>query len=208
MILPTANEPAAVISHLYAVAALAGDARARFVLGCALAQQGFHAEAHQVIEALAAVPSCKACTDALANAGALCQFDARTLAAATVTPSAIRTAAVRILHSLNAGDPAPITAYIKGTVELRDDCSVCDDGHPTHVTRLSPAAFITHVRGAEERLARDARTYDSPSLLFCDDRCCSGPIGFQSHSATTVTSICFRGSPNAPVLTTIHSLSG
>jgi hypothetical protein len=201
--------PDQIVPAVNAVIAEPGDVPARFMLACTLAQHGLHERARRELQRLVEAKRCPACVDALANvADPFCGFDdkAKELVAA-VKPPPLHTAAVQILASLNSGDPSKIERYLEGTAVLDNHCGVCDRPMSTK-TAMSRAQLITFVRGAEERIAKYARGYTRPLLLFCDGRCCSGPSGYANHSAVMVTSICFRGPADAPKLESITSVSG
>ena len=113
-----------------------------------------------------------------------------------------------ILQALNSGDATSVAPYVDSdTIAMRSSCSVCDEERTT-TTKHTAEAFRVYITGAEMRLARDSHVYNSPVFLFCDARCCSGPTGYLTHSASSVTSICFRGGPDTPKLATIDTLDG
>jgi hypothetical protein len=198
-----------IVPAVHAVITEPGDVQARFLLACTLAQHGLHEHARLELRRLVSARRCPACTDALANvADPFCGFDdkAREIVAA-VKPTPLRTAAAQILAAINSGDTSKIDRYLEGTSVLVNECSVCDQPMSTR-TPMSRAQFLTFVRGAEKRFDDGPYIYDPPLLLFCDGRCCSGPLAGLTHTQITVTSICFRGPANAPKLEGISALSG
>jgi hypothetical protein len=207
---PGEDDPGAAVGGALAVVADPSSTTARFAEACLLAQVGQHQLAAIVIRTLTEPESCAACNDALVEArNGVCRFDGEVLALANGrTPSRLRTAAETVLASLNSGDVTVIEPYLdEGTVTLASSCSVCDEDRITK-TRLDHSKFRAMVANGPERIARDALVFARPVLLFCDDRCCSGPTGFLNHSASFVTSICFRGPADAPKLASIDTLDG
>jgi len=186
----------------------AGDVPGRFAEACYLAQRGLHAEATAVLQALADAKGCPACVDALANvADPRCPFDAAARALAT-SPSPLRVAATEVLGAIGGGDPAPIARHVDRAVRFAMACSVCDAEPAPETISTRAASAVAAYLAKPDRLAVDGYHYTGPALLFCDARCCSGPIGFLSHSAHTITAICFAGRGRAPKLARIEGLAG
>lgn len=199
-----------IVPAVHAVIADPGDVQARFLLACTLAQHGLHEHARAELHQIAGAKRCPACTDALANtADPFCGFDdkAKELAAAAGKPSRVHVAAVQILASINSGDTSKIEGYLEGTSVMDNACGVCDEPMSTKKV-MSRAAFLTFVRGAEERFAQGPYIYNAPLLLFCNDRCCAGPRPWATHTQIMVDSICFRGPADAPKLDVISTTSG
>jgi hypothetical protein len=198
-----------IVPAVRAVIAEPGNVQARFILACTLAQHRLHTYARLELTRLADAKRCPSCVDALVNVtDPFCSFDDQAKAiAAAAKPTPVRTAAERILESINSGDPSQIIGYLEGTSALVHECSVCDEPMSTR-TPMSRDQLVTFVRGAEKRYEEGPHIYVRPFLLFCDDRCCTGPHSWLTHSSHTVTSICFRGAASAPKLDFISALSG
>ena len=198
-----------IVPAVHAVIADPRSVQARFVMACTLAQHGLHVHAEIAIRTLLAAKDCPACLDAVVNvADQACSFEDSTRAiTAQVEPSAIRTAAEAILAAINSGETAAITQYLDGPSQIDETCSVCDFERTTP-TRYSRDGFLAFVRRAEQRMEQGPYYYTRPMLLFCTDRCCSGPLDLLSHTQISVTSICFRGPKHAPKLDRITTLAG
>ena len=182
-----------VVMASRAVVADPGDARARFVEACALAQAGQHAHAPPIVQLLRDARGCSDCNDLLVLVQrGTCGFDEPTRAlAAGAKPSALRLAAERVMAAINSGDAESIGADLDGDVVMATACSVCDEDVVTK-QRFDAVGFRTFVRGAEKRIEDGPVIYHAPAMLFCDGRCCGGPTGMLSHTSEFITEVCFR----------------
>jgi hypothetical protein len=179
-----------VLSASLVLAASPNDMRARFALACVLAQAGLHDDATAIATTLTG--------DAANNvgAGSACEFSPATIAAVRAKPSPLRTAAQRVLGALANNDAEAIAPYLDAHARWISTCSVCDEDRTTTV----PLAQFLPRRGDE--------LYNAPVFLFCSGQCCSGPTGYLSHSASSITSICFRGPASSLKLESVSSLDG
>ncbi|HVK78777.1 MAG TPA: hypothetical protein VM734_36000 [Kofleriaceae bacterium] len=175
-----------------AVTAAPGAARARYGLACALNRRRAEVAASAQLEQLF-VEGCPACADARANLatdlGCSWTDDQRRLAA---VPSPQRRAVRLLADAIIGHDASLAAAHFRRPVAYRSACSVCDDP-AGDVARTIPGGRLLAGLVGRQKHADDGGEgwVNVGTRMWCDGTCCTIDVGYLSHSASFVTSVCF-----------------